>query len=104
MVFAAAENVHGAVELLAQDDAHQLVRKGHLRKGQLPVGACLDFIGKPVRAADDECDIGVAVGRKRVELRNYYFNPTVNDTNLEYDSKRNLLLDKVAPRERRFYL
>ena len=42
--------------------------------------------------------------RKRVELRNYYFNPTVNDTNLEYDSKRNLLLDKVAPRERRFYL
>lgn len=42
--------------------------------------------------------------RKRVELRNYYFNPTINDTNLEYDSKRNLLLDKVAPRERRFYL
>ena len=41
--------------------------------------------------------------RKRVELRNYYFNPTVNDTNLEYDSKRNLLLDKVTPRERASY-
>ena len=38
--------------------------------------------------------------RKRVTLWNYYLNPTVNDTNLEYDSKRNLLIDKVKPRER----
>ena len=42
--------------------------------------------------------------RKRVELSNYYFNPTINDTNLEYDSKRNLLFDKVTPRERASYL
>ncbi len=41
--------------------------------------------------------------RKRVTLWNYYLNPTVNDTNLEYDSKRNLLSDKVTPRERVSY-
>lgn len=41
--------------------------------------------------------------RQYVNIMYYYLNPTVNDTNLEYDSKHNLLFDKVKPRERAYY-
>ena len=45
----------------------------------------------------------VSFYRQYVNIMYYYLNPTVNDTNLEYDSKRNLLFDKVKPRERASY-
>ena len=38
-------------------------------------------------------------GRCFLTLR-YYLNPTENDTNLEYDPKHNLFMDKVKPSER----
>ncbi len=41
--------------------------------------------------------------RQYVNIMYYYLNPTVNDTNLEYDSKHNLLRNKVEPRERASY-
>ena len=57
----AAQDRRGAVELLRQHDAHQLVRPGEGRKAQGQVGA-RDEIGiEPVGAADDEADAGPAV-------------------------------------------
>ena len=48
------ENGEGAVDLLGEDRPHDLVRKGHARKGQTGVGAFVDLLRESVRSADDQ--------------------------------------------------
>ena len=46
MVLPAGEDAEGAVELLGEHDAKQVVREGHLRKAQSHVGAALYALGQ----------------------------------------------------------
>ncbi len=43
-----------AIELLGENKAHHLMRKGHLREGKFLVGTSIDIGRESVRTADDE--------------------------------------------------
>ena len=66
MIFRARADHKGAVDLLRQNDAHELMRKGHLRKGEQLVRARLHALIQPAGGADDEGDLPPRV-RERAE-------------------------------------
>ena len=54
VVWFAAHDGHGTVELLDEDETNHLVGEGHLRKAQFLVGGGIDLWRESVGAADDE--------------------------------------------------
>ena len=69
VIFRARVDHERAVDLLAQHDAHELVREGHTRKGNKPVRRPLDAGRKPARRADDKGDLLAAVAQRFQRLR-----------------------------------
>lgn len=57
MIFRAGIDHKGAVDLLAEDDPHELVRKGHARKGEQKIRLPFDLFAKPTGRTDDEGDL-----------------------------------------------
>ena len=56
------DDLERAVNLLGQDEAHELVRVGDAPEGQLDVRSAKDGVGQAEAAADDEYDLALAVG------------------------------------------
>ena len=48
------EDGEGAVELLREDGAHNLVREGHLRERELAISALVDSIREAIRASNNK--------------------------------------------------
>ena len=48
------EDGEGAVELLGEDGAHNLVREGHLRERELAISALVDSIREAIRATNNK--------------------------------------------------
>ena len=63
MILFSREDGEGAVDALEQQHAHELVREGHLGKGQAQICPRLDARVKTVGGADDEADLAAAVDR-----------------------------------------
>ena len=49
-----AEDGHGAVELLNEQQADHLVAESHLAEADLGIGTLIDRLAEPVRSADNE--------------------------------------------------
>lgn len=62
MIFLATVDAGAAVELFAEEDAHQLVGEGEFGKGQGKVAAAQHVVAQAVAAADDEHEVGVTGG------------------------------------------
>src|SRR5580698_9269088 len=56
MIRVAGKNGSGAIELLQEHDAHQLMRPGGRAERDLEFGASVEARRKPIGAADDEAD------------------------------------------------
>jgi len=54
MIWFAAENGHGAVELLDGEQANHLVGKSHAAERKLAVGTLIDRLAKTVRTTNNE--------------------------------------------------
>ena len=48
------EDGEGAVELLREDGAHNLVREGHLRERELAISTLVDSIREAIRASNNK--------------------------------------------------
>ena len=57
VVFATGENILGPVELLGEDESHQLMRKDQLRQGPLKVRALMNRGVYAVSPANDDDDV-----------------------------------------------
>ena len=68
VVVAARVDHAGAVDLFQEHDAHEVVREGHVRKGEQQVGRRLDARVQPAGGTDDEGDLAPR-GRERLHVR-----------------------------------
>lgn len=63
MVFAATHNAKSAINLLAQHNTRQLVRKSHRRHRKQKISAALNALSKPERAADYKSNLTCLIGK-----------------------------------------
>ena len=68
MVRQPIDNREGPVDLLSQNQAHQLVRQGEPPKGNLRVGAFQNFRTQSQRTPNDKGDVTVPIGRQLIDL------------------------------------
>lgn len=54
VVWLAAHNCHGAVDLLGEEEAYHFVGERHARERNFAVGAVIESAGKSVRPSYDE--------------------------------------------------
>ena len=52
-----AEDGHGAIELLDEEEADHLVGESHLREAELAVGTLINCFGKAIRSAYNEIEV-----------------------------------------------
>ena len=63
MVISVTIDVQGSVELFKENDAHELVGKGHGGEGETEVAGGFNVLRKPVCAADNQTDSTLTCGR-----------------------------------------
>ena len=68
MIWLPIDNPVAPVHLLQQDDPHELVGKGHLRKAEGKVRPCHHLSGKPYGTADDKGNAALAGQPKGIDL------------------------------------
>ena len=56
----AGDDAVSTVDLLEEDDSHELVREGHGGEAELIVGTFQDLVGETEGTTDDEADVGLA--------------------------------------------
>ena len=56
----ARDDAVSTVNLLEEDDSHELVREGHGGEAELIVGTFQDLVGETEGTTDDEADVGLA--------------------------------------------
>jgi len=69
MIRVTGQNGGGAVELLEQHDAHQLMRPSGLAEREFQVGALAQAVGKPIGGTDHKSDRGTVFGAPFAQQR-----------------------------------
>lgn len=68
MICMPMDDPEGAVDLLNEHEAHELVRVGQFAEGDVLIGAGQDGLAEAERAADDEDDVTFAGGAEFVDF------------------------------------